>query len=169
MSDERPRKSWKEIDQARDGSRTRRDEPSGRRPSPRSQKSYRAALDRAFNSGKIGELVQERELPEDSPDANRIKLMRAITEAEDRPTITKAADAFLEQFELPKDADVLAKVVQHKKPARQIQAMELLESLLDEQQPKRIRALIGALKLIRDTADDPEMEQLSARLIERLE
>lgn len=173
MSDDREKRSWKEIDQMRDGT-ARREKRQERQPrSKQSQKSYRAALDRAFDSGKIGELVKgqaEESGGEEAPaDASRIKLLREINKAEDRASITKAVDAYLEKYEIPEDADVLAKIVQHRKPGIQLKAMRMLDAMLDEAQPKRVRALVGQLKLIRDMADEREMEELADRLIDRLD
>ena len=56
---ERPRKSWREIDAQRDRSsqttpRGREDKP---RPGQRSQKSYRAALDRLFETVQDEDLI----------------------------------------------------------------------------------------------------------------
>lgn len=173
MSDDRERKSWKEIDRMRDGKSNREPRPGHHPRSPQSQKSYRAALDRAFDSGKIGALVKDQAAEagqeEAAGDASRIKLLREIGKAEDRASITKAVDAYLAQYELPDDADVLAKIVQHRKPGVQLSAMRKLEAVLDSQQPKRVRALVGQLKLIRDMADEKEMEELAERLIDRLD
>ena len=62
MSDDRERKkrTWKEIDQMRDGGRRGRDDRDFRSDKPgggRNQQSYRAALDRAFETGRIADLV----------------------------------------------------------------------------------------------------------------
>jgi hypothetical protein len=64
---------------------------------------------------------------------------------------------------------VLAKVLEHRDPARQLQAMEKLVELTDQEKPRRTRAIIGQLKLIRDTGDDPELIELAKRLLDRLE
>lgn len=155
----------------RDGSRRRDDRPQRQQRGPRSQKSYRAALDRAFNSGAVGQMVKDKDLESgEEIDEAKAELLRAITLAEDRPTITKAVDAYLAKYDtFPADPDVLAKVVQHKNPSRQLDAMEQLEQVLEERQPKRVRALIGHLKLIRDTADDRELETIAERLLDTLE
>ena len=84
------RKSWREIDQAKDGSGGSSRGGSGRERSSqgqRSQKSYRATLDRLFDSGKIGELVEQQSSSKTEPkpgDESRIKLLRKIQDATDR-------------------------------------------------------------------------------------
>lgn len=171
--DERRKKSWKEIDRARDGSGGRGDERRGderRQRGGRSQKSYRAALDRLFNSGKIGELVEERSGAEQSSESEAaVKLLRAIRQAEDPASITKAVDAYVAEHELPDDPEILGKVLQHKKPSMQLEGMQRLQRALQHEKPRRTRALVGQLKLIRDTAGDPEMEQLARELLDVVE
>src|SRR5262249_2710320 len=57
----RERLSWAEIDKIRDKSRSRERDPMEKRSSPaarNAQKSYKAALERAFASGKLGELAK---------------------------------------------------------------------------------------------------------------
>src|SRR5215470_9912078 len=57
----RDRLSWAEIDKLRDKSRSRDRDPMQKQSSPvalNAQRSYRAALERAFASGKLGELAK---------------------------------------------------------------------------------------------------------------
>jgi hypothetical protein len=57
----RDRLSWSEIDKIRDKSQKRDRDPMQKQSSPaamNAQKSYRAALERAFSTGKIGELAR---------------------------------------------------------------------------------------------------------------
>src|SRR5215468_9354779 len=57
----RDRLSWAEIDKLRDKSRTRERDPMQKQSSPvalNAQRSYKAALERAFASGKLGELAK---------------------------------------------------------------------------------------------------------------
>ena len=174
MSDERRKRTWKEIDAAKDKSGHRREErpQGGGRRTGRSQKSYRAALDRLFDSGKIGDLVEERTgQAADDGDPSRQKLLRAIRDAEDKASITEAVDAYLAAHDqLPDDPDILGKALSHKQPGRQLDAMEALLAALDAgRTPRRARGIIGQLKLIRDTSGDPELEQLASQLLDRLE
>ena len=180
MSDEdRPRKSWREIDKARDGSAHRKDErPDAsmltRRSSGRSQKSYRAALDRLFDSGKIADLVEKKDpteaKPRDTDGESRLKLLKKIRDAVDRDEVTRTADAYLKQYDdLPEDMEVLPRLLEHRDPDIQLQAMRRMDELLDSQRPKRTRAIVGQLKMIRDFADEQEMMELADRLIDRLD
>jgi hypothetical protein len=178
MSDEeRPRKSWREIDKGRDRSAHRREErppQEGRKRGPGSQKSYRAALDRLFTSGKIGELVAERApgaLPgADADDADRLKLAQRVRGATGRDEITRELDAYLAKHPLPDELDLLEKALEHRSPALQLEAMGRIDGLLDAgQAPRRKRGMVGQLKMIRDLGEDAELTALASRLIARLE
>ena len=178
MSDEdRPRKSWREIDKARDGSSHRKDRPDAsmltRRSSGRSQKSYRAALDRLFDSGKIADLVEQKDpseaKPMDTEAESRLKMLRKIQDATDRDEVTRTADAYLKQFDLPQDMDILPRLLEHRDPEVQLQTMTRMDELLDTLRPKRTRAIVGQLKMIRDFADEQEMMALANKLIDRLD
>jgi hypothetical protein len=71
MADDRDRprgkKSWREIDQSRGKSRSSSDRPEPRPNSAQAsaQKSYRAALERAFESGTLAELAKTISRPEE--------------------------------------------------------------------------------------------------------
>lgn len=177
MSDEeRPRKSWREIDRGRDRSAHRRDErppQEGRKRGPGSQKSYRAALDRLFTTGKIGELVAERApgaLPGADVDADRLRLAQRVRGATGRDEITRELDAYLAKYPLPDELDLLEKALEHRSGELQLQAMGRIEGLLDAgQAPRRKRGMVGQLKMIRDLGEDAELTALASRLIARLE
>ena len=47
--------------------------------------------------------------------------------------------------------------------------MERIDKLLETETPKRTRAMLGQLKMIRDIGDEPEMVQLAKKLIEQLD
>lgn len=170
--DERPRKSWREIDKQRDRSAHRREErPAGSRPRDlRRQRTYRDKLDHLFESGRIGEVVSKSaEETEGAQGENRIKLLRQLAAAEGRDTVTAIIDAYLARFDLPRDIEVLSKVLEHRNPDLQLKAMELLLQLVDEQKPRRTRAVVGQLKLIRDTAEDADLVPLAEQLLEKLD
>ncbi len=172
MSDDRPKKSWREIDRQRESSSRREPRSEGQRSDPRRQRSYRAQLDRLFGSGKIGALVEQQAGPsgDDQPGDNRIKAMAKINAAEGRADVTKAIDAYLKCYEeLPGDFDVLTKALEHRNPTLQLDAMERMGEVIAEEPPRRSRAAIGQLKLVRDTSDEPEMVALARELIDRLE
>jgi hypothetical protein len=174
MSD-RDKKSWKEIDRMRDGSGRRADRPpmGGQAKAARDQKSYRAALDRAFETGKIADLVAVKapavaKAAGVTQDKNKLKLLAKIRDATGRDDVTTAVDVWLKDDELPDDMEILARVLEHRDPSQQLDAMNRIDALLDTTKPKRARAMIGQLKMIRDLGDDPEMADLATKLLDRL-
>jgi hypothetical protein len=174
MSDRDRKKSWKEIDRMRDGSGRRDDRPSvgGQGNAARNQKSYRAALDRAFDSGKIADRVAVKApavaAAAGVPSKSTLKMFARIRDAVGRDDVTSAVDDFLKEGELPEDMEILARVLEHRDPSMQLDAMERMDKLLETTKPKRARAMIGQLKMIRDLGDDPEMADLATKLLDRL-
>lgn len=177
MSDEdRRRKSWREIDRQRERSTHRKEdrpEPAAKRTGPKSQHAYRAALDKLFETGKIADLVEQKApgtAISSGEGENRIKLLAKIRDALDRDTIVATIDSYLQRFnELPEDMEILGKALEHRSASVQKEAMEKINHLLDREQPKRSRAMLGQLKIIRDVGDDREMTELASKLILRLE
>ncbi|MBK8482708.1 MAG: hypothetical protein IPL40_16340 [Proteobacteria bacterium] len=174
MSDERRRKSWREIDQQRGQSPQRREErPAGGAPrGARSQQSYRSALDRLFESGRIGQLVDAQAGAASPPDPELVQrqaLLRALVMAEGRDAVTQAAEAYLAHGAWPEDVEALARVIEHRDPARQAEAIERMLAQLEGQRPRRARAVLGQLRLIRDTADDERLVSLAEQLLARLD
>ena len=91
-----------------------------------------------------------------------------IRDAAGRDDVTAAVDTLLKDDELPEDMEILARVLEHRDPGMQLDAMERIDKLLDTTKPKRARAMIGQLKMIRDLGDDPEMAELASKLLDRL-
>jgi len=173
--EDRPKRSWREIDQKKDRSIHRREEQAGNRSNrsgPGSQKSYRAALDKLFASGKIGDLVAEK-IGDAATDnmalSGAAKLLEKIKKIVDRRELSQAIDSYLMQYPLPIDPEFLERMLEHRDPSRQREAMEQIEKILSEGEIKRKRAMIAQLKMIRDIGDDVDMMALAKRLIEKLD
>lgn len=173
MSDDR-KKSWREIDRQRDSSDHRKPE-RGAAGRPRgSRKSYKAALDRLFDSGKIGDVVKERaeqtgcELGGEDA-AERNALARAVQDAVTPSALASAADAYLKRFDMPQDIELLAKMLELRDEERQVEVMESIVALDAEARPRRLRAVIGQLKLIRDMNEEDRASELARELLGRFD
>ena len=59
MSDYERKKSWREIDKMSDGSQHRKRQETPQKIA--STKRYKSSLDRLFDSGKVGKLVEKLE------------------------------------------------------------------------------------------------------------
>jgi len=178
MSDDRKRKrSWRDIDRNKDKSSHRSDAPSGHPRGPRGQaaasRSHRNALDRLFNSGKVGELVKKRDaetgvVAEDPDGPSRRSLAEKIEQATDKDTKIAAIDKYLERFSLPSDYDVLVHVLDHPDPDVVGDALDRIERLLETEKPRRARTLIAQLKTLQDLSEWGKLRRRAAALLEKL-
>ena len=100
--DDRPKKSWREIDSKRDrsqqrGPSERRDDSpfGGGKKGEQRQKTYRSQLDRLFESGGIGKLVAEQEKQKQEELAQKMGMRPAppAAPAADKPAAEAAPPA----------------------------------------------------------------------------
>jgi hypothetical protein len=170
---ERPRKSWREIDAQRDrsGGGTRRTGDDRPRKGQPSQKTYRAALDRLFESGGIAKLAGDAPKPEPSAaDETRAKLAAKVRDALGPDDATRAVDGYLAKFGTPpEDFEFLGGMLQHRKDERVSEAIAALGGLLDKGlKPKRPRAIAAHLRTIEEVNDDAELRRAAAELRRRI-
>jgi signal transduction histidine kinase len=93
--------------------------------------------------------------------SSRLKLAKAITNAEGRDAVTKAVDAYMAEHELPDDIELLAKLLEHRDESVQLEGMRQMKLAVQHERPRRTRGIIGQLKLIRDVTDDDEARELA--------
>ncbi|MFH2005925.1 MAG: hypothetical protein ABI333_04970 [bacterium] len=177
MSDDRKRtRSWREIDRKKDRSAHRQDEPApGQRPKrgqASASRSHRSTLDQLFDSGKIGELVQQRNAetgaPAKSTGASRRKLTEQIEQATSRDKKIAAIDAYLAAFSLPPDFDLLTHVLIHPDPDVVNKALDKIESLLETEKPRRARSLIAQLRTLQDLSEWGALRKRAEALLDKL-
>lgn len=171
--DDRPRKSWREIDAAKDRSAHRKEDrprAGGARAQQRSsaaQKQYRAALDKLFDQGATTEGWKKvlPEMPSDPATAGRQELLRAIRAAPDRATVEAAVGKLLESSSLPDDPDVLVQVLSCSGDAVVQDALERLDALLPLQAPGARQVLVTRLRRLEDDEDRPaDVRALAAKV-----
>lgn len=170
MSDERPKKSWSEIDKARDKGTTRREPGSGPKTSARAaaaQKQYKAALDRLFDTGEAKKLLGQKAA--DPKTDSRLAKIRAVRDAIGRDDISKAVDALLaEGGSLPPDEDVLTQAIEHRDEAKARLALAALLSWLDKNRPRRQATLKARLSGMVDNARDEDTQDLARQVLAKL-
>lgn len=176
---EKRKKSWKEIDQQRDRSQHRReprpDHPPGTRPG-RSSARYRAALEKAFNTGSMGKVAERLsaampDAPRSSEDGKepsapaRQKLIHQVTSAAHTKEAVEALNELMKHFDLPDDFDVLTRALEHPDEDVTVRVMHKLEAMLKTQKPRRPRTLVARLRLLEEDFDRPEeIRDLAVRL-----
>jgi len=158
---DRPKKSWRELDNLRDKPRTSTPRPEAARSraqEERASKAYRAQLDALFERGEVGKLaekmVQSRTdapssligqpmpqpkkaepAPEPPPpppvDDPRSVLRKKILSAIGRDEISRAVDKYVKAHGMPRDFEVLEQALEHNKEERLTEALGVLESMLE--------------------------------------
>jgi hypothetical protein len=101
----------------------------------------------------------------DPKELERERLLDRLLRVEGRPSITNAADAFLEAgFEFPKAQQVWLQLLEHKDEERVAEAIEQLTSLLGEEPPERRAVLESRLRRIEEYADEASTRDAAASL-----
>jgi hypothetical protein len=169
MSDERPKKSWRDIDKARESSSHRREErPAKSNPRAASaQKQYRAALDRLFDTGEAGKLLGKVAATPPKEDSKLAKV-RALRDAIGRDDISKAVDALLALGPLPPEEEVLTQAIEHRDEEKVRMALSLLLGWLDKNRPRRQATLKARLAGLVDNASHEETRDLARQVLARL-
>ncbi len=166
MSDYRPKKSWKEIDQAREkgGSSGRRRDPEAwnreRISKTAAYSKYKSNLDQLFKPGGA-------ELPESmraklGPASESSKEQRDLTDALKKDPNEKTLRAFLaKDFPLPEDARLLMKLLDIRDEALVRTVLEqLLEIVESGKKPNRM-LLIQRLESLENFAEEDETLELA--------
>jgi hypothetical protein len=174
---ERPRKSWREIDAQRDRSlhttRAERDRERAVKRGKPSTKSYKAALDKLFESGGIAKLLEETAARENEKSAEggtlvdtKARLAARVRDALGPDEVTKAVDAYLVKYgRPPEEFEFLGPMLQHRDVDRVSEAMVAINALLDTGlKPRRPRAISALLRTIEEVGDDAALRQQAHEL-----
>lgn len=184
MSDDKPKKSWREIDAQRDrnqrGGPPREGGAGGGKRADRASKQYRAALDALFDKGnkegfqRVAEALGKAEpaakggaAPE-ADDEGRRALHQKVVAAIGKSEVTRALDRYLAKYPLPDDWELLEQALDHEDPARVEEALARAEALIAREKPRRARTLIGKLRFLEEAGDSPELGARAAALRSKL-
>lgn len=180
--DDRPRRSWKEIDSTRDGSRGgggRADRRDDDRKGPGYSK-YKSDLHRLFDVGMAQGHVEHimSKAPAAGGDGeegggegageSRADLVRKCRLAESAADLFAAVDELLTTGGLPKDLDLLLRVCDHPDEAVATEALEGIEHLTQRAPLDRKAAFLQRLYTLEQTAQTEPLRDVVNRLIEQL-
>ncbi len=183
MSDEKRKRSWREIDRKRDrgSAGSSNDAPAGPRRDGRSSQRYKAMLEKAFDRGDMGAIVErlDQSSPTSTPgQASKKnakgpgpqKLLHQVKNASERTTALDAFDQYVERYGMPNDYDVLTRALEHPKQQVLLAVMEHILHLLEESRPRRTKTLAARVRLIMedDFEMDEDVRQKAAELAQRL-
>jgi hypothetical protein len=174
--DERPKKSWREIDAARDRSMQRREKGGGGAPkkSKRSDyesKRYKADLDKIFDGGGLPEHLAEKLVkPEAAASVKaRQELIRKVREAEDNESCFAAiAQLYDVEKTLPEVEDVLVPAVEHPHATIAVIAIDLLTVMHAGGLLKRKPVLRLKLAGLADLSEEEEVRAKAKALLAKL-
>jgi oligoribonuclease (3'-5' exoribonuclease) len=176
--DDKPKRSWREIDQMKDRSKHRQADKTGLSPQKQTRansasKVYKSQLDSFFDgAGQAPTYAKEKlkSLETNSEQGEkRIALLKAIKEAATSSAADHAVLEFLKEWELPPDYDVLSQVLLCSDERYLRQAMALLNDLLEQHRvPKRTQVLEQRLRRIKSLSDDLELQTQADALQKKL-
>ena len=176
--DDKPQKSWREIDRAKDGSAHRK--PTGASMNPFKQaradsasKVYKSELDAFFDGdgNAPAHIKKKLEKIQDTSETGkaRAKAIKMIKDAKTSSALDKAFAAFLKKWEMPPDYDILSQALNCGNETYIEQSLDLLETLFDDSRvPKHIQLLEQRLRKVKTLADDPDLQDKAAALIKKL-
>jgi len=177
MSDsDRPKKSWREIDQQRDGSSHRKD-PQG--PSPARQerlersaayRNYKTQLNRLFDGGALPETLKEKladagvgaDAKRRKEDAERIA---AATSTRD---VLAALETYRAAHGFPESENALSRLLEVEDESVVLETIEAIGRLHAEGRLKRGASLKGRLRTAMMTLDEPEIQSAGKKLLDVL-
>jgi hypothetical protein len=168
---EKPKKSWRERDKGRD--RSRHTNTAADRERENFQKTtaytrYKVNLERAFSGGGMTGALREKLNP-GTEGEDKEKKLKAMRQAEAPAAFVQAVDAYLAAYELPDDAFLLDRALEHPKAAVQLLALARLETMRDEgrlpKPPASLKIRLDSLSL---TSDEPDVQDAASRLRKKL-
>lgn len=197
MSDrDRPKRSWREIDAGRDGTRRTSDSPRGEHSNTaaelKASRANRAALDALFERGEVGkyaeklgltppsarshELAKPQAAPPPDPaaearaerEADKAQLRKKILEGTSRDAVGRLFDRYAKTYGMPKDWELLERGLEHPADDRLGDVLGEIEGLLAREKPRRTRTLDGRLRFIAETHEDGGLRDRAAAIRARL-
>ncbi|MEO1483025.1 MAG: hypothetical protein AAFU77_13045 [Myxococcota bacterium] len=173
--DERPKKSWRDLDRKRDHSSHRKEErgggsPSDMRENSREYRAYKSQLDKMFDGGGLPEALREKlgDTATGAKAKQRKELLKNLTDAIKSRDVIKALRAYRADFGFPEDEAALAKLVDLDDDEIVLETLQTFERLLDEGMIKRATSFKVRLKTVKMTVDDPQVLTLADRLLKKL-
>ncbi len=177
--DEKPKRSWRDVDRNKDRSKHRQEDRPPIRDARRqaradsASKVYRSKLDAFFDGdGKAPAQVKGKLAALDETSAEGRERQAALDEIKAAGTsmaTAKAARRYLERWKLPPDHDVLVQVVGSAEEEHQQLALEQIAELLARGRvPRRTAVLEQRLRRIIDLGEEPDITALAEAVLKQL-
>jgi hypothetical protein len=161
-SDERPKLSWREIDQRRDRSRHASSEerkPRGAAAQVRAKDATQRYL-KELDDSVFGQAAGK-------PGSTEGRLAQAIRDAQGTPGLAEACRAYLEELGVPKATALLAAFLDSRERELVLAALESLAERAEQGGLELSAGLRAELRMLADEADD-ELAEIAEEILEKL-
>src|SRR5688500_12516756 len=167
---ERQKRSWREIDKGRDRGGPRKTSSDVERD--RFQKStqytkYKQGLDRLFSGGEMPDELRDK-LDPTGENKERDDALKKVRLAEDSKSFAAAVDELLAKYDLPEDAYLLDRALEHPRSEVSLRAMDRLEAMIDAGGFKPPASLKPRLQGLELSADEPDVHERAGVLRKKL-
>lgn len=166
---DRPKKSWSEIDKARDGKRgggaggAKPDRDQQRFERSHQYAKYKAAADKFFSGDVIPEPLADRVDPT-GENRQRVDALKKLKVEDDFKRFCDLAKDFIEKHGMPEDGYVLDRLLTHPSAAMVKKSLEQLTKLISSGELVPPKSLAERLRSLELTADDPDVQDGAAAL-----
>ncbi|MBI5546644.1 MAG: hypothetical protein HY901_22405 [Deltaproteobacteria bacterium] len=176
IDDDRPKRSWREVDKMRDkgGSARQRQEDRAQERLQRSPvyEQYKAKVSKLLGGEDLPDMVREKLDPSGALKA-RDDLLKKIKKVatEDRKAWAEAVTEFVDKFDMPEDAYLLVDLLDHPKDRVVEKSLDQLEvlakagALTGSKCPKSIDQRLRSLEMM---GSDPDVQAKAKGLREKL-
>ncbi len=172
--DNRKKKSWREIDRQKGGSRHAdpRDDREMQKESKRQQSSayhqYKRDLDKVF-SGSDDVPEHLKAVVPTGENAGKLQKLGAIKRAKGERELAVAMTDYLKEFDdLPEDYDLLLAAVDYPDEPTQGKVLQTLQKMIGLQPIQHKKQFILKLESISMLADDDDLRELAEELVMEL-
>jgi hypothetical protein len=170
--DDRPTKSWREIDKMRDSSQRRerrsQDGPSRQQRSSE-YRSYKTQLNKLFDGGALPAALKDK-LDDGFMDEarERKQAQGEILAAGSSADVLGALARYREAHGFPADEEVLAKLLDLDDEGVLMEAIQTIDRLHGEGGLTRSSSLKARLKTVQTMIDEPEIQEAAQALLRKL-
>jgi len=173
--DDKPKKSWREIDQAREKSSHRREGGGGGGggrgvENTQAYRAYKTQLNKLFDGGGLPAALKEKleEKGVGNESKQKKDLARAIVAATAPAAIKAALEAYRAAQGFPDDEEALGKLLELDDVPVLLETLATLERLHGEGGLKRASSLKARIKTAQMTADSAKVTEAAKALLARL-
>ncbi len=176
---DKPKKSWREVDRSKDSSRHRQEDrprtaPRQKARAESASKAYKSKLDAFFDGeGAAPAHIKDKLSALDSVPGGegkeRLEAQKAIKEAGTSSAADKATKHYLARWELPQDFEILAQVLTCSDESYVERAMDMISKMFKSRRvPKRTAVLEQRLRRVKTLAEEPKLQNRADELIREL-